>query len=273
MSVLNSVPRLESTLDLPDSTETTACHSTNAFRPATEHTPSRLKDDSLKLAMVKKAADPAPSRFSPWLLSLAYPLGRFGVFPAYFGHIEVTGQENLPSTGPVILAPTHRSRWDAFMVPFAAGYHITHRHLRFMVSANEVTGVQGWFIRRMGGFPINTQRPAIASLRHGVELLEKGETLVIFPEGNIFREPHVQPLKPGLARLAVQAEMGHPNLGVQVVPMHIHYDQPLVPWRCKAQVHIGAPLAVADFCTGHTKQNARLLTVALQTAMEGLAAI
>ncbi|EKQ68246.1 1-acyl-sn-glycerol-3-phosphate acyltransferase [Leptolyngbyaceae cyanobacterium JSC-12] len=224
---------------------------------------------STTIAPKKKAADPAPSRFSPWLLSLAYPFGRFCVFPAYFGRVEVTGREYLPGSGPVILAPTHRSRWDALMVPFAAGYHVTGRHLRFMVSADEVTGLQGWFIRRLGGFPINTSRPAIASLRHGVELLEQGEVLVIFPEGNIFRENTVHPLKPGLARLAVQAET-HGNLGIQVVPMNIRYSNPLVPWRTNAQVHIGSPLRVADYCTGCSKKDAKSLTAALQAAMEAL---
>jgi len=220
--------------------------------------------------LFKKAAEPVPSQFTPWLLSLAYPLGRFGLVPAYFGRIEVSGRENLPRSGPVILAPTHRSRWDAIVVPFAAGHHITKRHLRFMVSADEVTGLQGWFIKRMGGFPINTNRPAIASLRHGVELLEQGETLVIFPEGNIFREPHVQPLKPGLARLAIQAEISHPHLGVNIVPMSIRYSDPFVHWRTDVQIQIGTPISVVDYCTGRSKQAAKSLTTALQSAMEGL---
>ena len=221
----------------------------------------------------RQPAPPAPSHLSPWILAIAYPLGRFGLFPAYFGTVEITGQENLPRSGPVILAPTHRSRWDALMIPFVAGYHVTGRHLRFMVSADEVTGIQGWFIQRMGGFPINTRQPAIASLRHGVELLAQGETLVIFPEGNIYREAAVQPLKPGLARLAIQAETSHPNLGVQVVPMNVQYHNPSVPWGCRVTVNIGQPLAVADYCTGHGKQDAKTLTTSLATAMDALGTV
>ncbi|MFO7145130.1 1-acyl-sn-glycerol-3-phosphate acyltransferase, partial [Arthrospira sp. PCC 8006] len=49
-----------------------------------------------------------------WLTSIVYPLGRYGVLPFYFKKITVTGQENLPKDSPLILAPTHRSRWDAF---------------------------------------------------------------------------------------------------------------------------------------------------------------
>lgn len=266
MSSLNPMARFESTLDSPSMLEM------DTQRPISFH-----QDDStapvpasnvVQFAHSKKAAEPSPSRFAPWLLSLAYPVGRFGLFPAYFGQINVVGQENLPLSGSVILAPTHRSRWDALMVPYVAGHHVTGRHLRFMVSADEVVGLQGWFIRRMGGFPINTDRPAISSLRHGVDLLEQGETLVIFPEGNIFREKLVQPLKPGLARMAIQAEQSHPNLGVKIVPINIQYNNPLVPWRCNVDVRIGMPLLVADYCTSHPKQDARSLTAALQTAME-----
>jgi 1-acyl-sn-glycerol-3-phosphate acyltransferase len=218
----------------------------------------------------KPTAAPTPSRFSPWLLSLAYPVGRYGVMPLYFQQIEVSGQEHLPTAGPVILAPTHRSRWDAFMAPYIAGHDVTGRHLRFMVSADEVVGLQGWFIRRMGGFPINTKRPAVASLRHGVDLLQHGEALVIFPEGNIFRDPQVQPLKPGLARLALQAESSHPGLGVQVVPIYTGYSDPAVPWRCSAKVQIGAPLAVANYIGGSPKQKAQRLTADLRDALEKL---
>jgi 1-acyl-sn-glycerol-3-phosphate acyltransferase len=193
------------------------------------------------------------------------------LFPFYFGRIDIKGQENLPLSGSVILASTHRSRWDAMMVPYVAGRHITGRHLRYMVTADEMTGIQGWFIQRMGGFPINTKRPAIASLRHGVDLLEQGETLVIFPEGDIYRDKRVQPLKQGLARLAIQAESSRPDVAVRIVPMTIHYSRPFVPWRSRAKVRIGKPLQVSEFATACSKQSAKKLTAALQTAMEQLA--
>ncbi|MBL1175094.1 lysophospholipid acyltransferase family protein [Pantanalinema sp. GBBB05] len=210
---------------------------------------------------------PPLSRVSPWLISLAYPVGRHALLPFYFQQIEVSGQEHLPHSGAVILAPTHRSRWDAFMIPYVAGHDITGRHLRFMVSANEMTGLQGWFIRRMGGFPIDPKRPTIASLRHGVELLQAGETLVIFPEGDIYRDKQVQPLKPGLARLALQAEASRAHLGITIVPISICYSEPLVPWRCRVAIRIGKPLKVADYNTAAPKQQAKKLTDDLQQAL------
>ncbi|MGC9527007.1 MAG: lysophospholipid acyltransferase family protein [Limnospira sp.] len=218
--------------------------------------------DSIKPLSTRSASPrqtPAHSDVSPWLSAIVYPLSRCGVLPLYFRKIEVKGRENLPREGPVILAPTHRSRWDAFIVPYAAGPYVTGRHSRFMVTSDEMRGLQGWVIRKMGGFAVNQKHPAIATVRHGVELLRQGEMLVIFPEGNIFRDRQVHDLKPGLARLALQAESHHPNLGVKIVPMSLHYD-PIVPhWRTKVNVQIGSPLEVGEYAQGSPKQAAQRL--------------
>ena len=210
------------------------------------------------------------SHISPWLVPLVYRFGRHLVLPLYFGRIEVHGRENLPRSGPVILAPTHRSRWDALMLPFAAGKMVTGRNLRFMVTTDEVKGLQGWFIRRLGGFAVDTRRPGVASLRHGIDLMEKGEMMVIFPEGNIFRDRTVQPLKAGFARLAIQAEEARTDLGVQVVPLAIAYGGAMVPWRSTVKIYIGKPILVRSFMHGHGKQDAKALTQAVGDSLQEL---
>ena len=210
------------------------------------------------------------SHISPWLVPLVYRIGRYLVLPLYFGRIEVHGRENLPRSGPVILAPTHRSRWDALMLPFATGKMVTGRNLRFMVTTDEVKGLQGWFIRRLGGFAVDTRRPGVASLRHGIELMEKGEMMVIFPEGNIFRDRTVRPLKAGFARLAIQAEEARENLGVQVVPLAIAYGGAMVPWRSTVKIYIGKPISVRSFMQGHGKQDAKALTQAVGDSLQDL---
>lgn len=210
------------------------------------------------------------SRFSPWLTPLVYPLASWIVLPFYFGRIDVTGQENLPTEGPVILAPTHRARWDAIIVPYATGRNVTGRDVRFMVSADEVKGLQGWFIRRLGGFPVNTKHPTIASLRHGVDVLQNREMLVIFPEGGIFRDDQVHPLKPGLARLAIQAELSQPDLGVKIVPISLRYSEPYPGWGSNVTVQIDKPLQVADYCRGTVKRDAQRLTADLEANLRRL---
>ncbi|MGF1539853.1 MAG: lysophospholipid acyltransferase family protein [Pleurocapsa sp.] len=211
------------------------------------------------------------SRISPWLARMLYPLGCYVIIPLFFGKIEVTGRENIPQQDSVIVAPTHRSRWDAFLVPYAVGKMVSGRDLRFMVSANEVKGVQGWFVRRMGGFPVDTDNPKIGSVRHSIELLrEDDEMLVIFPEGGIYRENFIHPLKRGVALIALEAETAKCDRRAKILPLSIRYSQPIPSWGTDVKIDIGKPLTVADYLSNSLRKSSRELTTDLQTSLEKL---
>ncbi|MGH1393813.1 MAG: lysophospholipid acyltransferase family protein [Trichormus sp.] len=213
------------------------------------------------------------AKISPWLTPLAYFLGHHFVLPCFFGDIKITGQENIPKSGPVILAPTHRARWDSLLLPYAVGRYVTGRDLQFMVTINECQGLQGWFVRRMGGFAVNPQHPTIATLRHAVEVLEQEQMLVIYPEGNIFRDGKVHQLKPGIARLALSAESHHPQLGVKIIPVGISYSEPYPSWGADVSIKIGSPIHVKDYTNGQPKHNAKRLTQDLTSRLEDLTTI
>ncbi len=210
------------------------------------------------------------SRVSPWLAHLLYPLGCYVVLPLFFGKIEITGQENIPHDGPVIVAPTHRSRWDALIMPHAVGRLVSGRDLRFMVTSKEVKGLQGWFIRRMGGFPIDTERPGIGSLRHSEELLREEEMLVIFPEGGIFQETKVQKLKRGVALIALEVESKKVGSNVKILPVSIRYSQICPSWGTNVNVDIGSPLNVEDYVTSSLRQSSQKLTKDLYSELKQL---
>jgi 1-acyl-sn-glycerol-3-phosphate acyltransferase len=224
-----------------------------------------------KLSTAKDQA--ATSSISPWLAPLAYWLGNRLLMPFYFHRAQVLGRENLPTSGAVILAPTHRSRWDSIIIPFAAGRTVTGRDLHFMVAVNEVQGLQGWFIRRLGGFSIDPEQPAIASLRHSIDILAQGQTLVIFPEGGELsdnRQAGVNQLHPGLARLALQAETLNPGLGTKVVPISVHYHPQIPRWGCSVNIQIGEPMHVSDYIDNGLKKGAKRLTEDLAEALRSL---
>lgn len=216
-----------------------------------------------------QAADPIQSYVSPWLSPVYYPLGTW-VLRTYFDSIRVQGLENLPLSGPVLIAPTHRSRWDALVIPYIAGRQVTGRDLRFMVSHDEMLGLQGWVIRQFGGFPVDTRQPSIAALRHGVELLVAGEPLVIFPEGNIFRDRSIQPLKPGLARLAIQASQARGQADLKIIPVYLQYTPAHPTWGAEVEVYIGRPLNIADYDCRRSKATAVQLTRDLEMALNSL---
>ncbi len=198
---------------------------------------------------------------SPWLSPLAMVATQDLALPAFFNGVTVQGREHLSREGAVLLAPTHRARWDALLLPHAAGRRITGRDCRFMVTLDEMQGLQGWFLHRLGCFPVDQGRPTLSSLRLAVELLSRGEQLVVFPEGRIHRQDEPLRLHQGLARLA-QLARGQ-GVNVQVLPIGIAYGQPVPRPGDRAAVQIAAPLQVE----GEGREAGRHFTAALSEAM------
>ena len=93
----------------------------------------------------------------------------------------------IPINSSIILAPTHRSRWDGLILTMAMGRRVTKKDCRFMVTKSEMQGIQGWFLKRLGCFSINQLSPSLSALRYAIDLIEKKEQLVVFPEGKINR--------------------------------------------------------------------------------------
>lgn len=208
-----------------------------------------------------------PPKVSPGLARFLYWAAGDGLLCRYFRQIEVIGQDYIPRSGPVMIAPTHRSRWDGLVIPYVMGRPVTGRDLFFMVSHNEMLGLQGLIIRHFGGFPVNTTRPGIAPFRTAVELLRQGQALVLFPEGNIFRNQKLREIRPGLARIALQAATAPPHPDVKIVPVAIEYLPPIPQWRASVTIRIGQPLAVATYTWQHSKQAADALIQDLTQAL------
>ncbi|MBD2621888.1 1-acyl-sn-glycerol-3-phosphate acyltransferase [Microcystis flos-aquae FACHB-1344] len=225
---------------------------------------STIVDESLTI----RKSPAVNSRINPCLIRFCYFLGNYLVLPAFFSKITVKGQENIPLTGGVILAPTHRSRWDALILPYAVGRLVSRRDLRFMVSANEMKGVQGWLIRRLGGFPVNTDHPGMGSLVHSVELLAAGEMVAIFPEGGICRDRVVHPLKPGVARIALEVKIMKPDADIKILPVSISYNQPYPGWGSEATVNIGQGINVLDYQQNSLKRETVRLTKTLSDRLK-----
>ena len=208
------------------------------------------------------------SQVAPLLTKLAYFLADKFIFPWFFGKIKITGKENVPQDGAVIIAPTHRSRWDALMVPYATGRMTSGRDPHFMVSANEIKGVQGWLIRRGGGFPVDPKRPGIDSLRHSIDLLSQEHMVVIFPEGNIFRTDEVKPLKRGIAKIALEVESQNPQVAIKILPVSIKYSKAVPTHGSNVSIHIGTCLDVSNYQGYSERENSFRLTDDLHQSLQ-----
>ena len=165
---------------------------------------------------------------------------------SFFRRTIVIGAENLPLNGSVVLAPTHRSRWDALMLTMAAGRRISKRDCRYMVTRSEMQGLQGWFLNRLGCFPIDQGRPSLTSLRYAVDLLISRKQLVVFPEGKINRFSEPVNLKKGLIRLAQLAS--NKGLDISIVPVGLAYSEVTPKFFGSASICFSKPIIISkDF--------------------------
>ncbi|WP_310488659.1 1-acyl-sn-glycerol-3-phosphate acyltransferase [Chamaesiphon sp. VAR_69_metabat_338] len=229
------------------------------------------KSDNSKL----HSSQPVQSRVSPWLTKIIHPLGRYVVLPGFFREIEIIGKQYTPHTGAVILAPTHRTRWDALLIAYAIGPYVTGRSSRIMVTTDEMKGIQGWFLRRLGCFEIDTTKTSPAVIRHSIELLHQGEMLTIFPEGGegtMFRDRVLHPIKEGLTRIATQALSLKPDLDLKIIPINLDYEHLYPKFRDRVTIELGKPLQVNDYQQFSSKTGAKKLHEDLVRSLEELTA-
>ena len=148
----------------------------------------------------------------------------------------------IPKNSSIILAPTHRSRWDGLVLTKAMGRRVTNKDCRFMVTNSEMKGIQGWFLKRLGCFSIDQLSPSLSVLRYAVNLIEKKNQLVVFPEGKINKYGKKLLLKEGLYRLALLS--AKKTKSIFIIPIGIAYSQVSPEIRSKASLCFGDPLLV-----------------------------
>jgi 1-acyl-sn-glycerol-3-phosphate acyltransferase len=123
------------------------------------------------------------------------------VFKTYF-RIEASGTENVPTQGPVILAPNHVSYLDPLWVSVSI-----KRPLRYM-TWDKMTRLPllGTLMQAYGAFPVNLEKGDRQALKFSLTHLKSGGGLVIFPEGARTRTGKTLPFKPGVVKLALDTQ-------------------------------------------------------------------
>ena len=148
----------------------------------------------------------------------------------------------ISDNSSIILAPTHRSRWDGLILTKAMGRRVTKKDCRFMVTKSEMKGIQGYFLKRLGCFSINQKSPSLSVLRYAVDLIVKKRQLVVFPEGKINKYGKKVVLKEGLFRLAKLATKKR-NI-ITIIPIGIAYNEVTPKFRGRFSLCFGEPLII-----------------------------
>ncbi len=131
-----------------------------------------------------------------------------------YGH-KIYGVENYPKEGGGIIAANHASFFDPPIVAISSPGQI-----HFLARGTLFDwGPFGWLIRKLNSHPVTKGRENLAAIKLTLELIEKGNKVLIFPEGTRSPDGQLQSGQSGLGMLVLRTKC-------QVIPVYVHgsYD-------------------------------------------------
>ena len=180
---------------------------------------------------------------------------------------SVSPKGRVPAEGPVIIAPVHRSFIDFFVAS-----EVTDRKLHYMAKDSLwKNGTLAKILPAVGAFPVHRESADREALRRAEQVLDAGEVLILFPEGERRTGPVVSDLHEGVAFLAART-------GATVVPVGIGGSASVMPKGTRIprprhiHLEVGEPIpAPARTGSGRVpRSRIHLLTEQLTTALQEL---
>ena len=177
-----------------------------------------------------RAREKGVNPFVYWLVrALLQPF-----FHVYFRMARI-GREHIPAEGPVIIASNHRS----FLDPFVIGT-LVRRPVYYMAKRELFEKRwQAWVLNALGAFPVDRGAGDGAAMVTARAILERGDCVVIFPEGTRVRPGPLGKPRRGIGRLALET-------GAPVAPIAVIGTEDVRRgWRIrprKVRIRAGRPL-------------------------------
>jgi 1-acyl-sn-glycerol-3-phosphate acyltransferase len=167
------------------------------------------------------------------------------VLKIFFRRVEVLGAGRLETGGPRIVVGNHVNGLvdplfllGTLRLPVRLLGKSTLWRIPVLAQLMNLAGVIPIYRRQDRGFDAAGNLSAFTAAH---EILRQGGTIGLFPEGKSHDEPQLQPLKTGVARIAIDAEQAHGPLGLRIVPVGLFFDE-RGRFRSRALVVVGEPL-------------------------------
>jgi 1-acyl-sn-glycerol-3-phosphate acyltransferase len=149
--------------------------------------------------------------------------------------VREIGRENVPKTGPLILAPNHFSQMDHFFI----GLYL-RRKIRFMAKSQMFGPRVLTYVYKHGGvIPVRRGHHDEEAFKTAFTVLGQGGMLLIYAEGGRSRSGELGEPKPGVGRLGLES-------GAPIVPVAIYGSAGVRRWKRlrfpKVTVQYGEPL-------------------------------
>lgn len=158
--------------------------------------------------------------------------------------LRVSGQENMPASGPVLLVPNHQSNLD----PIVAGMPFFRRHINFIAKSGLFKNpIFGGYIRSLNAVPIKQGTADLGAIRLAIDQLAMGRVLLIFPEGSRTPDGAMHPFKRGAWLILSKAKC-------PVLPVAIEGAYDAFPrgtsrprlWGRRIAVRVGKPIPAEE---------------------------
>jgi 1-acyl-sn-glycerol-3-phosphate acyltransferase len=163
-----------------------------------------------------------------------------GLLP--LAQLTVTGLENVPRTGPVILAANHCDNLDGFLL-----LHIVPRYVHVAARPDGFgTGSLCALWRRLGAFPADAW-----GIRYGLRLLADGDVVAVFPQGMISKDLGT----PSGAAGVLALRSGAPVVPVAIQGTDAVHVSTLFTGRVSVRVRFGVPVEFSrgGACTSRSR--------------------
>jgi glycerol-3-phosphate O-acyltransferase / dihydroxyacetone phosphate acyltransferase len=173
----------------------------------------------------------------------------------FFRRVEVVGRERVPRAGACLFVLNHPNALvdPAFLLCFAP------RRVSFLAKSPLFRmPVIGFFVRALDSIPVYRKQDETGdtaalnqkTFERAAELLRRGGTIAICPEGASHSEPYLLPLKSGAARIALGAvsvkdegDSAGASLDLKIVPAGLYYTAKTT-FRSSALLYFGEPIPV-----------------------------
>ncbi len=199
-------------------------------------------------------------RWVYWLGWMAFG----AAFRTLFG-MKVTGEENLISEGPVLVASNHQS----FLDPPLIG-NLYKTEMAYLARKTLFVGLGAWVYPRWNAIPVDQDRPDMGSLKTIIRKLKEGERVLVFPEGERTLDGKIGKAAPGIGLVAVKS-------GAVIQPVRISGAREALPRGsgkiCFARitVAIGKPIRLTEDDTkGDAKECYDRIAKRIMAAIEAL---
>jgi len=178
-----------------------------------------------------------------------------------FFKLEIQGQECIPTSGRIILAPNHQSNWDPPLVGIAS------RRTVFFAAKRQLFDRQpgGYFLRALNAIPLDRRGFDRSSLRLMETVLDSGGVLVLFPEGTRSSNGELGKGHDGIGMLALQTK-------ADLVPVYLTGTRGSKPrlWnRRRFRIRFGEVLSIDPYLKS-TEPRRQLIRQLSQQVMTGI---